>query len=51
MMIATELCELEVLRGIFNLAKENLTTEEVNKLFLDIDNKGRTVFHMAVKLW
>jgi aminoglycoside N3'-acetyltransferase len=29
------------------LAKENLTTEEVNKLLLATDNKGRTVFHVA----
>jgi hypothetical protein len=32
------------------LAKENLTTEEVNKLFLATDNEGRTVFHEAPQL-
>jgi len=29
------------------LVKENLTKEEVNKMLLATDNKGRTVFHMA----
>jgi DNA repair protein RadC len=28
-------------------AKENLTNDEVNKLFLAKDNQGRTVFHVA----
>jgi hypothetical protein len=32
--VAARLRELEVFQGIFNLAKKNLTTEEVNKLFL-----------------
>jgi hypothetical protein len=43
--------ELEVFQGIFNLAKENLTTEEVNKLFLATDNEGRRVFHKAAAVW
>jgi hypothetical protein len=31
------------------LAKENLTTQEVNKLFLATDNRGGTVFHAAAQ--
>jgi len=31
------------------LAKENLTTEDVNKLFLATDKKVRTVFHVAAQ--
>jgi hypothetical protein len=36
-----------MLQGICNLAKENLTTEELRKLLSDTDNEGRTVFHKA----
>jgi hypothetical protein len=43
-MFAAQLREPEVLQGIFNLVKEHLTTEEVNKLFLATDNTGRTSF-------
>jgi len=32
------------------LVKENLTTEEVNKMLLATDNEGRTVFHLAAEL-
>jgi hypothetical protein len=32
------------------LAKENLTTEELNKLFLATDNEGMTVFHKAAQI-
>jgi hypothetical protein len=35
---------------MFNLAKENLTTEEVNKLFLATDNERRTVFLETAEL-
>jgi hypothetical protein len=42
--------ESEVFQGIFNLAKENLTAEEVNKLLLATNNEGRTVFHVAAEL-
>ena len=40
---------LEKFQGILNWVKENLTREEVNKLFLSTDNEGRTVFHVAVE--
>jgi len=33
------------------LAKENLTTEEVNKLCLATDNEGSKVFHVAANSW
>jgi hypothetical protein len=39
-----------VTRGIsgkFNLAKEDLTTEEANKLFLVTDNEGRMVWQVV----
>jgi hypothetical protein len=47
--VAPQLWKLEGFQGIFNLSKENLTTEEINKLFLATDNKGRTVFHAATQ--
>ena len=37
----------EVLQEILNWAKENLTTEEINKLLLATGSKGRTVFHAS----
>jgi uridine kinase len=49
--VAAKSRELEVIRGIFILTKENLTTEEVNKLFLATDNEGRKVFRVAAKSW
>jgi hypothetical protein len=39
----------KVFHGILNLAKENLTKEEVNKLLLASNNAGRTVFHAAAE--
>jgi hypothetical protein len=39
--------ELEVFQGILNLAKEILTTEEVNTCLIATDSEGWTVFHMA----
>jgi hypothetical protein len=48
--VAAHLRELEVFQGNFNLAIENLTTEEVNKKFLAPGNEGRTVFHVAAQL-
>jgi hypothetical protein len=44
---AAQLGKLEVFQGIFSLAKENLTTEEVNKFLLAVDNEGRPVFKVA----
>jgi hypothetical protein len=41
--------KLEIFRGILNWAKENLTTEEVNKLLLAKDIEGRTVLHVSAK--
>jgi hypothetical protein len=37
----------EVFQGILNLAKENVTEEEVYKLLLPADNERRAVFHVA----
>jgi hypothetical protein len=48
--VASELWELELFQGIFNLAKENLTREEVNKLLLAIDNYGWSFLHVAGEL-
>ena len=31
------------------MTKDNLTTEEGNKLLLFADNEGRTVFHLAAE--
>ena len=39
----------EPFQGIFNWAKLNLTTKEVNKLLLDTDNEGRTFFRVAAE--
>jgi hypothetical protein len=41
----------EAFQGLLNCAKENLTREEANKLFLVTDNVGRTVLHMAAKFY
>jgi hypothetical protein len=41
--VAAQSRKLKVFQGLFNLAKENLTKEEINKLFLATDNKeGRS---------
>jgi hypothetical protein len=45
--MAADFNKLEVQQEILKCAKENLRTEEVNKLLLATDSKGRTVFHMA----
>jgi hypothetical protein len=47
--MAAGLSELELFKGIFNFAKENLTTEDENKFLLASDNEGRTVFRVAAK--
>jgi hypothetical protein len=47
--VAAEFTQLEVFHGILNLAKENLTNEEVKELLLATDNYGRTVFHVAAQ--
>jgi endo-1,4-beta-D-glucanase Y len=40
---------LELFQRILNFVKENLTTEELNKLLLATDNEGGTLFHVAIK--
>jgi hypothetical protein len=45
--VAAYFSTLEVFQGIFNLAKENLTTEEVNKFLIATDSEEWTVFHVA----
>jgi ankyrin repeat protein len=40
--------KVEVLMKQWELAKEDLTKEEINKLLIAQDNDGRTVFHEAV---
>ena len=49
--MVANICEVEILQGIVNWAKEDLTTEEVTKLLLAKDNNGRTVFNVARKLY
>ena len=39
---------LETLQELWDLAKENLTTEEINnKLLFGTENEGKTVWHLA----
>jgi hypothetical protein len=40
----------ELFQGILNLAKENLTKEEVTKFSFDTYKKGRMIFHVAAIL-
>ena len=47
--VASDSCEPEIFQGILDLAIENLTAEEVNKLLIATDNSGRTVFHVAAE--
>jgi hypothetical protein len=47
---AAAVWNIEIFQRLFNLAKENLTTGEVNKLFLATDNEGRAVFHVAAQI-
>ena len=47
--VAADFCEVELFRGILNLAKENVTTEEVNKLLLTTGYEGGTNIHVAGK--
>jgi hypothetical protein len=49
--VAAGLSDLEVFKGLFNLAKDNLTKEDVIKNLLAADNEGRTVFHVAAGLF
>ena len=42
--------KIDVFQGVFNLAKENLTTDVISKLFLATGNEGGAVFHMAATL-
>jgi hypothetical protein len=49
--LAADFGELEVIQGIMNWAKENLTIEEANKLFLATDNEERTVFHVGAGIY
>jgi hypothetical protein len=39
---------INVFQRTLNSVKENLTTEEVNKLLLAKENEGSAVFHMAI---
>jgi aspartate carbamoyltransferase regulatory subunit len=45
--VAAYFSTLELFQGIFDLAKNSLSTQEVNKLLSVTDNTGITVFHMA----
>jgi hypothetical protein len=45
--VAAEFCEQEVFQRIMNFVKENVTKEDVHKLLLVTDNKGRAVFHLT----
>jgi predicted transcriptional regulator len=43
-----KLVKPEILQNIWELAEENLTTEEIiNKLLFDTDHKGKTVLQLA----
>jgi hypothetical protein len=48
--VAAGISDLGVFPRILNCAKEILTRQEVNKMFLGTDNEGRMVFHMAAKI-
>jgi hypothetical protein len=41
--------KIEVLEEIFYWGEENLTREEVRKLFLATDHEGRPAFHVAAE--
>ena len=46
--LAAERGHLETLKKLWELAQENLTTEEINnKLLFGADNVGCTVWHLA----
>ena len=45
--MAASFYKLETFQEILNWAKDNLTREEVSKLFFATDNEGRSVFHKA----
>jgi hypothetical protein len=47
--MAAQSSKLGVLKEICNSAKQNLATEEVNKLLLATDNEGRTVLYTATQ--
>jgi len=48
--VAAELGNLELLQNIWEWAKENIKTEDLNnKLLLATDNMERTVCHMAAR--
>jgi hypothetical protein len=47
--VAADFCKMDVFQGMLNLANENLTTEEVNKLLLATDNGRRTVFNVVAE--
>jgi len=47
--MAAEWGKPEILQKLWEWAKEELTTEEINKLLLATDKKGSTVWHVAAK--
>ena len=48
--IAAERGNSEILQKLWEWAKENLTTEEINnKLLLMTDEEGKTAWHIAAK--
>jgi hypothetical protein len=48
--VAAWISELGVFPRILNCAKENLTREDVNKMFLGPDNEVRMDFHMTARI-
>ena len=47
--MVARLDKLEILQKMWDWAKENLTTAEINKLLSATDEKGRTAFHVAAE--
>jgi hypothetical protein len=47
--VAAEWGVLDMLQEICDWSKEKVTTEEVQKLPVDTDNKERTTWHVAAK--
>jgi hypothetical protein len=44
--VAGVFSKIDVFQGIPNLDKENLSTEELNKMILATDNEGSAVYNM-----
>jgi endo-1,4-beta-D-glucanase Y len=47
--ITAESCEVQVFQEIFKWAKENLTTDKINKLLLSTVYKRRTGLHITAE--